>query len=105
MDVKLILEPMEPALTALTGGGYAEVTAEIHVDSNLPLEDQRETAIHEAIESYCPMWPHEAKDELTGIICETLEKLEEAWNQSICSKIGKPTLDGDARRFADVRNP
>lgn len=105
MDVKLILEPMEPALTALTGGGYAEVTAEIHVDSNLPLEDQRETAIHEAIEGYCPMWPHEAKDELTGIICETLEKLEEAWKASTLSKTQTPDLPGDVKRFADVTNP
>jgi hypothetical protein len=61
--------------TALTGGGHALVTAEIEVDANLPEDEQEEIVIHEVIECFCPMWPHDAVEQLTDTIMSGLEQL------------------------------
>ena len=106
MDVKLTLEPFSPGTTALTGGGYAEVSAEIHVDSNFSPRDQMETAFHETIEAHLGnILAHDLIDQLAGALCDVKDQLEEAWKASTLSKTQTPDLPGDVKRFADVSNP
>ena len=76
MEVRVHLEPFTNQETAQTGGGYGLTTYEIHIDNNMDAHNQRETIIHEIIEQFCPMWPHDAVDLLTEAIMTGLEELE-----------------------------
>ena len=103
MDVKIVLEPMEPNLTAMTGGGYGVVYADVYVDANLSKREQRDTVIHEVVEAFLNGCPHETIDQMTDAISDALDQLEDKWNQCICSEKTAPIIS--MKQSADAMNP
>lgn len=75
MNVNVVLEDDHDSFVQ-TGGEYAELTLDIHVDKTLIPERQRELIIHAIVENYCRSWPHDKVEELTEKIMDGLEKLE-----------------------------
>ena len=75
MNVHVNIIPMSAHEAALCGGGHAETMVNIDVDMNLPLSMQRETIVHEVIECFCPMWPHDAVERLAEAIISSLEQV------------------------------
>ena len=61
-----------------TGGGYSECRLLVSVHKKMTKRSKVEVVIHEVIENYCPMWPHEAVDQLTGLIMLGLDDLNPA---------------------------
>ena len=75
MDIKVIKEPLK--CRDIHGGAYATCDLVIYVDSALDPHEQRNDAIHEVIENYCPSWPHDKINELEVYISDALDQLEE----------------------------
>jgi hypothetical protein len=59
-----------------TGGGYAETTRKITIDTGLPLRCQVENVVHEIIEPFIPCLSHEKIEELDNLIREGLDELD-----------------------------
>jgi hypothetical protein len=72
-----VVKDNTPNLIAITGGGYAISDYEIHIDSSLNEQDQIETLVHEILEIYLIMLPHEKIEELTTIISHGIDLLKD----------------------------
>lgn len=75
MNIRVVKDNGE--CTHFTGGEYAIPNLEIHVDASLPIRTQRALIRHAVIENYCRSWEHTKVEELTELIQDALDQLEE----------------------------
>jgi hypothetical protein len=59
-----------------TGGGCCEVRAVVTVDPGQSPENQRRAVVHEVLEAYFPLMPHDKICELEEGICDAIEQWE-----------------------------
>jgi hypothetical protein len=76
MSVRVILEDGK-GWSYQTGGEYAVIDLEIHVDKSLTYEEKQELIIHSIIENYCRSWSHDKVEELGQEIWDGLLQLKE----------------------------
>jgi len=76
--MNLKVRRIDDTYTHLTGGAYAVPEVTIEVDGTLPLRIQRKLVIHEVLENYLRATSHDKIEELTDLIQEALDKLEES---------------------------
>ena len=75
MDVGVTKDKKVPI--DLTGGEYATCHLEIFVNNKLPIRMQRINTIHAVIENFLIFMTHDKIDELTSLVEDALDKLEE----------------------------
>jgi len=59
-----------------TGGGCCDVRVTITVDPNQSAENQRRAVVHEVIEAYFPLMPHDKICDLEEAVCGAIEQWE-----------------------------
>lgn len=64
--------------TFKTGGGCASCDLSVLVDKELPPRLQQETVIHEILENFLMSVCHDKIDELTNLLVEGLDQLNES---------------------------
>lgn len=74
MNIKIIKENLHSLTDQM---GYSVNMCEVHVDDTLDERTQSEIVIHEILEAYLPSLSHERIDDLTELIVEGLDQLEE----------------------------
>ena len=82
MIVNVLKEDLT-GITHLCGGEFAVNRLDITVDCTLSIREQREMVYHAIIENYCPSWDHSKVDDLTDLIREGIDQLEEKDDTSI----------------------
>ena len=74
MNIKVIREEQP---IHLTGGEYALSEVTISVSPKLEPREQTEVVIHSVIEVYNCSWTHDKVEELTSLVMEALDQLNE----------------------------
>ena len=79
--MNISVKKLESKFSHLTGGECTAVDMEIEVDTTLPFKEQQGLIIHTIVENYCRSWTHDKVEELTDLIQDALDKLEEVQDE------------------------
>jgi hypothetical protein len=76
MNIK-ITKTQENQVLSVCGGEYAITDVEVFVDDRLDPRSQRERVLHAVVECYCAFLCHDKVEELTDLLLDGLDVLDE----------------------------